>query len=217
MGKSHLKSGARCFFRRICLPGSMTPGYLVRINGAPFFFVGSPFELASVPYAVSVSPPPSGRGLMRVIFSRKAVKFGIGAILVLMLQGFRGHGSARAECSHFSRSEASLQTSKSLADLSELITGRPASAIKVSSHPIAPIDPTPSPPRPCSGPSCSGQVPLPVSSATFSLRVPIDVLSLVSQILLPVQHSVRCDGNSREISPSPDLVSSVFHPPRVIA
>src|SRR4051794_41918689 len=94
---------------------------------------------------------------MRLLSRRLLVRLGIGAIMLLLVLGGLTARPARAGCDHPFGVE--IRGAWSAADLDPLITGGNRALLE-GDRPG-----TPGRPLPCSGPSCSGRVPLPTSSA----------------------------------------------------
>ncbi|MHB1556635.1 MAG: hypothetical protein ACYC61_04030 [Isosphaeraceae bacterium] len=93
-------------------------------------------------------------------FGRLA-RWGMGALLLLLLQCFAAPQSARAACSNHlvtSQSERRLAYDR----LDDLITGGLFTTLADGPRQERPDRPVP---RPCSGPGCSSSVPRPVSTA----------------------------------------------------
>jgi hypothetical protein len=143
---------------------------------------------------------------MRVPSSRSLVKLAVGALLLLTMSLLPR--PARAGCSHPARPLGDLRRAGSLAGLDALITGGTP-----SQGALAPTRQLPRRPLPCSGPSCSGQVPLPVSSSIVTLA-PADlwgVLGRCSHTGAPPVRFARVEEPRAHVCV---ITSSIFHPPR---
>ena len=151
---------------------------------------------------------------MRFLLSRQQVRLVIGAVMLLLIQGLLAPRPAGAGCNHLVRSNS--QKHRASVNLDALITGWTSTEIESDPADDLATRPKPSRPLPCSGPSCSGRVPLPVSAS---------VVGAVD----PVQWGVLSDSFDLVPSPGttewadesfPDLIgnpSRVFHPPRASA
>ena len=100
---------------------------------------------------------------MRFLFSRQQVRLLIGAVLLLLIQGLLASRPAWAACNQLVRSNS--QKHGASVNLDALITGW--TTTEIESDPAGDLATRPKPSRPllCSGPSCSGRVPLPVSAS----------------------------------------------------
>ena len=102
---------------------------------------------------------------MRFLLSRQQVRLVIGAAMLLLIQGLLAPWSAWAGCNHLVRSHGQNQGASVNLDLDALITGRTSTEIESDPAGDLATRPKSSRPLPCSGPSCSGRVPLPVSAS----------------------------------------------------
>jgi hypothetical protein len=152
-----------------------------------------------------------GTSAMRSGRFEQLVRLGAGALMVLMVHGVCAPTTARADCSH--RVGLRSAAISSLYGLDELIgTGNSS----ISGHALAqsPHDrPVPGPRVPCSGLSCSSQVPLPVSSVVAGSdgsdqRGALVALMGIDTTSLPDRRTDEC------VSHSAGEGSSIFHPPR---
>ncbi len=131
-----------------------------------------------------------------------------GALMLLLVQGVGAPRSAWAGCNHLvsSRSDAFLKFDQ----LDELIQGH---SIASSSDDLAQGSRVPKRNRPCSGMSCSGRVPMPVSTASqgFEGFDQWGALATVADVLSPSLSARPAD------EPGPRAkgqATSIFHPPR---
>jgi hypothetical protein len=159
-------------------------------------------------------PECNGRGVMSFAWCKQLARPGIRAIAMLLVLAPFAPGSAWAACGHVAASRG--QESRMFATLDHLITG-------VDSPPLHGDLTRPLPgrsnhgrPLPCSGPSCSGRVPLssPLSTAFSSVHNLSDWGLLSFESLPPWRLGVRRH-RDRELLPHPSIGRSpVFHPPR---
>jgi hypothetical protein len=158
-------------------------------------------------------PDSQGRGAMSFASCKQVARLGTRAIMLLVLALF-APGSAWAGCSHSAFSKG--HEFQKFANLDQLITG--------ANSPMGQGDLTrPSPERsdpgrrlPCSGPSCSGRVPLssPLSTAFSGVDNLSDWGLLSFDSLAPWRSTVRLHRDGAPL-PHPSLgLSPVFHPPR---
>jgi len=141
---------------------------------------------------------------MRFLLSGHRVRIGIGALSLLLIQALYAPRPAWAGCTYPATSSA--QRASSLASLDELITGGNPSAMQ--GH-----RPDPRRPAPCSGASCSGRVPLPVSTAATGVADPDQWVALGRTVDL----ARSSGGIDRDDDEDPYLGGSplpIFHPPR---
>jgi hypothetical protein len=149
---------------------------------------------------------------MNLLGSRQLIRLAIGAVVSLLILGVFTPCQARADCSHgvFSKVEKTHVFSQldRLADLSAAysLDGEHFRGLPVRSKPARPL--------PCSGPSCSGKIPLPFSTA-FSTVESLDHWGLPNFDSVDLQGPLmqkRIEGDSfLYLSTNP---SRVFHPPR---
>jgi len=148
---------------------------------------------------------------MRFLLSRQQVQLLIGAMLLLSIQGLLAPRPAWAGCNQLVHSNTQKQLGAS-ANLDALITGW--TSTEILSDPAT--RPKPSRPLPCSGPSCSDRVPLPVSASVVG-AVDLVQWAVLSDSLDLVLMPVRTEWADQRF---PDLTghpSRVFHPPRASA
>lgn len=146
---------------------------------------------------------------MRSLLPRMLVRFGAGALLLLLSQVLCAPRTALAGCDHLAGS--GLSAYASLARLDDLITGQPAAG-----QGAVPGHPGPKRPLPCSGPSCSGRVPLPVSTVLLTLDG-LEQWGLLADSLDGSGPSVRSGWIAEPPSRPSRVPSCVFHPPRSLA
>ena len=158
-------------------------------------------------------PDCHGRGVMSFASCKQLARPRTRAIVLLVLALF-APGSAWAGCSHSTFSKG--HEFRTFANLDQLITG--------ANSPMGQGDLTrPSPGRsdpgrrlPCSGPSCSGRVPLssPLSTSFSGVDNLSDWGLLSFDSLAPRRSTVRRHRDG-DLLPHPSLgLSPVFHPPR---
>jgi len=198
-------------FSRICLPGVTIPGYLTRQFHPSLTLYGVSAQSSS-PARLGPTEPLgfSDRGVMNVLTSGKRAGLGIGAIALLLIAGPFSNVSW-AGCNHLVRSTQELEANSAIWRLDTLIAGPDwAMGGQPNGSPTRSSQPRPAP---CSGPSCSGQVPLPVST-TISLSVPIESWGLLSlsELASPAPSRFWQDQDAEFYSLSP--ACSIFHPPR---
>ena len=155
-------------------------------------------------------PSPGERGVMRFLLSRRQVRLLIGAAMLLLIQGTHapaGLGGMQQPCS-FECSET-----RGIVNLDALITGW--TSTEIESDPAGDLStrPKPSRPLPCSGPSCSGRVPLPVSASVVGAVDPVQwgVLSDSFDLVPSPGRTEWADESLPDLTVNP---SPVFHPPR---
>ncbi len=151
---------------------------------------------------------------MRFLLSRQRVRLLIGAMLLLSIQGLLAPRPAWAGCNQLVHSN--IQKLGASVNLDALITGW--TSTEISSDPGGDLAtrPKPSRPLPCSGPSCSGHVPLPVSASVVG-AVDLVQWAVLSASLDLVPSPGRTEWADESL---PDLTgnpSRVFHPPRASA
>ncbi len=150
------------------------------------------------------------RGVMTSDRLKRLARFGIGALVLLLIQGFSAPRLAWAGCNHLvvSRFDSSLDFNR----LDELLTARSASvsADDLAQSPLGPG--VPERRTPCSGMNCSSRAPLPAS--TVSPEPPnVDQWGalgarLVREPLLALDRS-----NEQPTSGRAGYKPSIFHPP----
>jgi hypothetical protein len=151
---------------------------------------------------------------MRFWSSRQHVRSLIGAVLLLLIQGPLAPRLAWAGCNDLAHSNT--QKHGAWVHLDALVTGWTSTEIDSSPAGDLATLPKPSRPLPCSGPSCSGRVPLPVSA---SVAGAMDLLQwgLLSDAFDLVPSTGRTEWVDESL---PDLTGNparVFHPPRCSA
>lgn len=138
----------------------------------------------------------------------RLARWGMGALLLLLMQCFAAPQSARAACTNHlitSRSERLLAYDR----LDDLITGDLSATLAEGPRRQQPGRPAP---RPCSGPGCKSSVPRPVSTASPSSAGPDQWIALRA-VPGPVAASpdplLPDEPADRPIGHRP----SIFHPP----
>jgi len=134
--------------------------------------------------------------------------------MLLWIQGVLAPRPAWAGCNNLVHSNVHrLGVSVSL---DSLIIGRASMEIESDSASDLATRPQPSRPLPCSGPSCSGRVPLPVSASVVG-AVDLAQWAVLSDSLDMVPSPGRTEWADESF---PDLTGNpprVFHPPRASA
>ena len=132
----------------------------------------------------------------------------------LLVQGSFAPWSAWAGCNHLVRSNG--QKHGAFVNLDALITGRTSTEIESDPAGDLATRPKPSRPLPCSGPSCSGRVPLPVSASVVGAVDPVQwgVLSNSFDLVPSPGTTEWADESLPDLTVNP---SRVFHPPRASA
>jgi hypothetical protein len=156
----------------------------------------------------------NGRGVMSFASCKQLARSGIRAMVMLLVLAPFAPGSARAGCGHFALSKG--QESRTFANLDRLITGANSWSVPGDLAGPLPGRHDPGRPIPCSGPSCSGRVPLssPVSTAFSGVDNLSDWGLLSFESLAPWRSTVRRHRDC-EFLPHPYMgLSPVFHPPR---
>ena len=141
---------------------------------------------------------------MRSISFKRLARLGTGAFLLLLAHGLYAPGSAWATCNHHVtvRSDPSFN----LARLDALIVG---DSLK------SPLEqPAPARRMPCSGLSCSSQVPTPASTISSEPDGSDQWGTLGVLVVLEVT-SPPVTTNDQPIPCSAGEKTSIFHPPRV--
>jgi len=145
---------------------------------------------------------------MKSIRSERLMRLSTGALVLLLVHGLGALRSAWAGCNHLvaSRSDSFLKFDQ----LDELNQGN---SIGSSSGDLARGSQGPNRNKPCSGLSCSGRVPLPVSTAS---QGPEDsdqwgALATVAVVLSPSPSARPSDEPGPRAS---GQAASIFHPPR---
>ena len=151
---------------------------------------------------------------MRFLLSRQQVRLLIGAVMLLLIQGLLAPRPAWAGCNHLVRSNS--QKHGASVNLDALITGWTSTEIESDPAGDLATRPKPSRPLPCSGPSCSGRVPLPVSASVVGAvdLVQWGVLSDSFDLVPSPGRTEWADESFPDLTGNP---SRVFHPPRASA
>jgi hypothetical protein len=139
----------------------------------------------------------------RSIGLERLMRWGIGALVLLLAHGLGAPGAARAGCNHLvtSQSDGLLEFNR----LDDLITGS-------SAMPVEPSQSVPRSPRPCSGPGCSSSVPRPPSTASPSSSGPDQWAALdaaLDSVIASPPRLVPDEPAARPAGHKP----SIFHPP----
>lgn len=141
---------------------------------------------------------------MRTLLSQRLVNLGVGAAVLLTLLWVSP--ASRAACSHLARPLGDLQQMSSLTGLQGLMTTAPGLEDRGS---------FPRRPPPCSGPSCSGQIPLPASTSIATVA-PASLWGLLGRPLELGTGPVRFLRDPGQPLPRSHMTSSIFHPPRPV-
>ncbi len=148
---------------------------------------------------------------MRFLLSRQRVRLVIGAALLLLIQGLLAPRPSWAGCNNLVHSNGhKLGPSGNLA---ALIIGRVSREIENEAAGDLASRSRPSRPLPCSGPSCSGRVQLPVSTSVVCAVDLVEWAVLSNSLdLVPSPGSTEwADESLADLTGTP---SRVFHPPR---
>ncbi len=148
---------------------------------------------------------------MRFLLSRQRVRLVIGAALLLSIQGQVAPRVAWAGCNNLVHSN--VPNLGASVNLDALIIGRVSMEVESNAAGDLPTRPKPPHPLPCSGPSCSGRVPLPVSASVVGAADLVQWAVLSSSLdLVPSPGSTEwADESLPDLTGTP---SRVFHPPR---
>ena len=130
--------------------------------------------------------------------------------MLLSIQGQFAPRPAWAGCNKLVHS--SVQNHGASVNLDTLITGW--TSTEISSAPAT--RPNPSRPLPCTGPTCSGRVPLPVSTSVVG-SVDLVHWAVLSDSLDLVPSPIRTAWIDESLPDSTGNPSHVFHPPRASA
>jgi len=146
---------------------------------------------------------------MGSIRSERLMRLATGALVLLLVHGLGALRSAWAGCNHLvvSRSDSFLRFDQ----LDDLNLGNSSEA---SSDDLTRGSHGPTRNRPCSGMSCSGRVPLPVSTASHGAEGSDDWGALAT---IPIVASASPSARPSD-EPTPrgsDQAACIFHPPRV--
>jgi hypothetical protein len=134
--------------------------------------------------------------------------------MLLLIPGLLAPRPAWAGCNDLVRSHG--QKHGVSASLDALITGRTSTEIESDPAGDLATRPKPSRPLPCSGPSCSGRVPLPVSASGVG-AVDLVQWAVFSDSLDLVPSPGRTEWADESLADLPGNPSRIFHPPRVSA
>jgi hypothetical protein len=141
----------------------------------------------------------------QVIGSRRLMRWGIGAAVLLLAHGLGAHGMAQAGCNHLVTSQSDRRLD--IHRLDDLITGGSIAMPADESG-----QPGPRPSKRCSGPGCSSGVPWPLSTASSSSGGPDQWVALASvlgpAVTSPPRHRPD-EPAARPVGHKP----SIFHPP----
>jgi hypothetical protein len=139
----------------------------------------------------------------RSIGFERLMRWGIGALALLLAHGLGAPGAARAGCNHLvtSQSDRLLHFNR----LDDLITG--SSAVHAE-----PGQPGPQRPRPCSGPGCSSRIPQPPSTASPGSSGPDQWATLGDALSSTVASPPRLVPDEPAARPTGHR-PSIFHPP----
>jgi hypothetical protein len=141
---------------------------------------------------------------MRLVYLERLARFGIGALVLLLAQGFCAPGTAWAGCGHLVTSESDIARQRSLlSPLLDDLAGRSDG------------NSMPQPARTCSGAFCSGQPATPaVPAGTFDR--PVDSWAWCASDL--GISSGSCSIVFAESSAAHPIISVrvIFHPPRLV-
>jgi len=202
-------------FSRFCLREPMVNAYFIetvsRSHNTSHSKSCVGLRVRRYPYPV---PSPGERRVMRFLLSRQQVRLVIGAVMPLLIQGSFAPWSAWAGCNHLVRSNG--QKHGASVNLDALITGRTSTEIESDPAGDLATRPKPSHPLPCSGPSCSGRVSLPVSASVVGAVDPVQwgVLSDSFDLVPSPGTTEWADESLPDLTVNP---SRVFHPPRASA
>jgi hypothetical protein len=146
--------------------------------------------------------------------SRQNVRLLIGAVLLPLIEGLLAPGPAWAGCNNLVHSD--IQKQGAWVHLDALVTGWTSTEIENAPAGDLATLPKPSRPLPCSGPSCSGRVPLPVSASVVSAvdRLQWGMLSDAFDLVPSPGRTEWVDETLPDLTGNP---ARVFHPPRCSA
>jgi hypothetical protein len=147
--------------------------------------------------------------VIRSIGFERLMRWGAGALVLLLAHGLGAPRSAWAGCNHLvtSQSDRGLDFNR----LDDLITGSSA-LLADDTDRERPGPPGPRTPRPCSGPGCSSGVPWPASTASPSSGGPDQWIALESILDLAVASPPRLVPDEPAARPAGHK-PSIFHPP----
>jgi hypothetical protein len=161
-----------------------------------------------------VSFPSGQSGTMSDLVSGVRVRLGIGGVTLLVIHSLVAPRDTQAGCNHLVGSRERIYASAALTHLDALVTGRASDTVQ--SHQTTSLLPHSrhEQPQPCSGPSCLGRVPLPLSTAEFEART-LDRWGAISEPPAPAQLPVWHDGSGDIPLHATENPSCIFHPPRL--
>jgi len=150
------------------------------------------------------------RDVMRSARLKRLARSGIGALVLLLIQGFFAPRLVWAGCNHLvvSRFDSSLDINR----LDELVVAR---SVSVSANDVArpPLGPgVPERRTPCSGMSCSSRVPLPASTVSPELRN-VDQWGALGAPVVREPALALDRSNEQPTSGRSGYKQSIFHPP----
>jgi len=141
--------------------------------------------------------------VIRSIRLGRLMRWGTGALVLLLAHGLGAPGTARAGCNHLVTSQVDRLLDVNRLD--DLITGSSARLDE-------PGQPGPRPPRPCSGPGCSSGVPRPPSTASPSSTGPDQWAALDAVVDSDIASPPRLVPDEPAARPAGHK-PSIFHPP----
>jgi hypothetical protein len=154
--------------------------------------------------------PPGVEVVMRSTRCERLMRWGIGALVLLLAHGLAAPRTARAGCNHLvtSQSDRLLDHNR----LDDLITGGSSASIAGDPGQDPAGRPGPRRPAPCSGPGCSNGIPWPAPTAPSAPVGPDQWVALSTVLRLaeaaPLRHSPD-EPAARPAGHKP----SIFHPP----
>jgi hypothetical protein len=152
---------------------------------------------------------------MSVFSSKKATSW-IQAITALMIVMICESQLAEASCGHLVGHQSALDNVRLLAALDEILpvtTLAPSQTVQAYHFPAQSI---PSQPLPCSGTSCSSQVPSPIPTTVIQVQV-FDHWGVIECRKELVYEPSRREWDDTIVVLYRGDSQSVFHPPRVLA
>jgi hypothetical protein len=134
--------------------------------------------------------------------------------MLLLIQGLLEPRPAWAGCNNLVHSK--IQKHRAWVNLDTLITGWTSTAIESTLAGDLATRPKPSRPLPCSGPSCSGRIPLPVSASVVGA---VDLLQwgLLSDSFDLLPSPGRTEWADESLPDPTGNPALIFHPPRSCA
>ncbi len=145
--------------------------------------------------------------MKQAIGFERLMRWGIGALVLLLAHGLGAPGAARAGCDHLVTSQSDRRLD--LNRLDDLITG--GSTVMPADEPG---QPGPRPSRRCSGPGCSSGVPWPLSTASPNSGGPDQWVALEAVLDLAISSPPRHLPDEPAARPAGHK-PSIFHPPPV--